>query len=205
MFSDAELEKIVDAQINEYVRGAEVLYWDDVEVGSALPGTVRGPINQLDMTTPTTAAPSAPRAGVHQVALEVQALGEQQPGKKLPNNYDKSYYGAKGAALDRHHDARGRDQVDLGMPGPYDNGPAALRYDKTTVATNLDGATAASCKVSALGRDAGHLGDCNFFKGRQDGQAQGERHGAGGPGAVGENQFGQVTIKGSAVVELPCR
>ena len=36
--------------MTEYRRGAEPLDWDAVQVGDALPGTVRGPLTLLDMT-----------------------------------------------------------------------------------------------------------------------------------------------------------
>lgn len=202
VFSDAELEKIVDAQINEYVRGAEVLYWDDVEVGSALPGTVRGPINQLDMTTYYCGAVGTSGYKSTKLRWKYKHWANNSP-EKLPNNYDKSYYGAKVLPSIGHQDAKVAT-VDLGMPGPYDNGPQRCGM-LTTVATNWMGDSGFVRKVSARLKMPVIFGDCNFFKGKVTGKRKENGMALVDLELWGENQFGQVTIKGSAVVELPCR
>jgi len=123
--------------------------------------------------------------------------------EKLPNNYDKSYFGAAVLPSIGHQDAKVAQQ-DLGMPGPYDNGPQRCGM-------------IASCATNWMG-DAGWLrhytmrlklpvifGDTTFTKGRVKGKRL-----EGGQGLVdlelwAENQLGQVTAKGAAVVELPRR
>ena len=122
--------------LNEFVRGAEVLYWDDVEVGSALPGTVRGPINQLDMTTYYCGAVGTSGYKSTKLRWKYKHWANTSPDK-LPNNYDKSYYGAKVLPSIGHQDAKVAT-VDLGMPGPYDNGPQRCGM-LGTVATNWMG------------------------------------------------------------------
>lgn len=202
VFSDEELEKIANAQINEYVRGAEVLYWDDVEVGSALPGTVRGPINQLDMTTYYCGAVGTSGYKSTKLRWKYKHWANNSP-EKLPNNYDKSYYGAKVLPSIGHQDAKVAT-VDLGMPGPYDNGPQRCGM-LATVATNWMGDNGFVRKLSARLKMPVIFGDCNFFKGKVTGKRKENGLALVDLELWGENQFGQVTIKGSAVVELPCR
>src|SRR5262249_7646480 len=43
-YSDEDLDKIDDAYRNEIRRGADPLYYEDIEVGSALPTMVKGPM-----------------------------------------------------------------------------------------------------------------------------------------------------------------
>lgn len=43
-YSDEEIERIAKAYENEYRRGADTLYWEDVKVGDKLPTVVKGPL-----------------------------------------------------------------------------------------------------------------------------------------------------------------
>ena len=202
VFSDAELETIANAQINEFVRGADMLYWDDVEVGATLPGTVRGPINQLDMTTYYCGAVGTSGYKSTKLRWKYKHWANTSPDK-LPNNYDKSYYGAKVLPSIGHQDAKVAT-VDLGMPGPYDNGPQRCGM-LGTVATNWMGDNGFVRKLSARLKMPVIFGDCNYFKGKVAGKRKEDGMALVDLELWGENQFGQVTIKGSAVVELPCR
>ena len=48
--SDADWEKIRQMWKDEKIRGAEPLYWEDVEIGTFLPETCSGPVTYMDMT-----------------------------------------------------------------------------------------------------------------------------------------------------------
>lgn len=202
VFSDAELEKIADAQVNEYVRGAGKLYWDDVQVGADLPGTVRGPINQLDMTTYYCGAVGTSGYKSTKLRWKYKHWANHSPDR-LPNNYDKSYYGAKVLPSIGHQDAKVA-VVDLGMPGPYDNGPQRCAM-LTTVATNWIGDDGFVRSVSLRLKTPVIFGDCNYFKGRVTGKRRVDGAGLVDLELWGENQLGHTTIKGTAVVELPSR
>ena len=202
VFSDEELATIADAQVNETVRGAETLYWDDVEVGSTLPGTVRGPINQLDMTTYYCGAVGTSGYKSTKLRWKYKHWANTSPDR-LPNNYDKSYYGAKVLPSIGHQDAKVAT-VDLGMPGPYDNGPQRCGM-LTTVATNWIGDNGFVRQLSARLKMPVIFGDCNYFKGKVAGKRVVDGTGLVDLELWGENQFGQLTIKGSAVVEVPRR
>ena len=48
-YTDEQLGEIEAAYENEYRRGPDTLYWEDVEVGAALPTMVKGPLTITDM------------------------------------------------------------------------------------------------------------------------------------------------------------
>jgi len=48
-WSDDELREIADAYDNEYIRGADTLYYEDVEVGAAMPRMAKGPLTITDL------------------------------------------------------------------------------------------------------------------------------------------------------------
>ena len=202
VYSAEELERIVNAQLNEFRRGSEVLYWDDVQEGAELPGTVRGPINQQDMTAYYCGAVGTSGYKSTKLRWKYRHWANHSP-EKLPNNYDKSYFGAAILPSIGHQDAKVAQQ-DLGMPGPYDNGPQRCGM-------------IASCATNWMG-DAGWLrqytmrlklpvifGDTTFTKGRVKGKRLEGGQGVADLELWAENQLGQVTAKGSAVVELPRR
>ena len=202
VFTAEETAKIADAQVNEYVRGARVLYWDDVEVGSALPGTVRGPINQQDMTSYYCGAVGTSGYKSTKLRWKYKHWANTSP-EKLPNNYDKSYYGAAVLPSIGHQDAKVAT-VDLGMPGPYDNGPQRCGMMLTQV-TNWMGDNGFVRQYSARLKLPVIFGDCNYFKGKVTGKRLEDGMALVDLELWGDNQFGQLTIKGSAVVELPRR
>jgi len=202
VYSSAELEKIVSAQVNEYRRAAEVLYWDDVNADTLLPGTVRGPINQQDMTAYYCGAVGTSGYKSTKLRWKYRDWAHHNP-EMLPNNYDKSYFGAAVLPSIGHQDAKVATE-DLGMPGPYDNGPQRCGM-MTSCVTNWMGDAGFVHKLSVRLKLPVIFGDCTFTKGRVIGKRmEGER-------ALvdleiwAENQLGQTTAKGSAVVELPRR
>jgi len=200
VFSDAELVAIAEAQVNEYVRGADTLYWDDVEVGAPLPGTVRGPINQQDMTAYYCGAVGTSGYKSTKLRWKYRHWANTAP-EKLPNNYDRSYFGAAVLPSIGHQDAKVATQ-DLGMPGPYDNGPQRIGM-LTTCVTNWAGDDGWLRSLSARLKAPVIFGDCSYFKGKVAGKRLENGVGLVDLELWGHNQLGETTIKGSAVVELP--
>ena len=95
--------------LNESRRGADMLYWDDVKVGDALPGTTRGPINQMDMTC--YYAGSVGTSGYKSTKLRrIYAEWARKSPALLPNNYDPSYYGATVSPSIGHQDKKSRSR-----------------------------------------------------------------------------------------------
>lgn len=201
-YTQADLDEIMNAHINEYVRGAETLYWESVEVGASLPGTVRGPINQLDMTAYYAGAVGTSGYKSTKLKWKYTNWARTTP-EKLPNNYDKCYYGARVLPSIGHQDQTVAVK-DLGMPGPYDNGPQRCGMLATCV-TNWIGDDGFVRKYSARLKLPVIFGDTNYTKGRVTGKRIEDGRGLVDLELWAENQLGQVTLTGTATVELPRR
>lgn len=202
VYTEAELDAIMTAQLEEFRRGAATLWWDDVREGEDLPGTVRGPINQMDMTTYYAGAVGTTGYKSTKLKWRYTAWARNDPDK-LPNNYDKCYYGAKVLPSIGHQDAKVA-QADLGMPGPYDNGPQRCGM-LATVVTNWIGDEGEMLRYSARIKLPVIFGDTHRFSGRVTGKRIEDGAALVDLELWGENQLGQVTITGSATVKLKQR
>lgn len=201
-YTQDELDAIMSAQVEECRRGDQPLYWEDVKEGQALPGTVRGPLNQLDMTAYYAGAVGTSGYKSTKLKWKYTWLARNKP-ELLPNNYDKCYYGAAVLPSVGHQD-RSVAVNDLGMPGPYDNGPQRCGMLATCI-TNWMGDDGELRNYSVRLKLPVIFGDTNYMKGKVKGKRL-----DGGAALVdlelwGENQLGEVTITGTATVQLPQR
>ena len=201
-YTQAQLDEIMSAQLNEFVRGADTLYWDDVKVGSSLPGTVRGPINQMDMTAYYAGAVGTSGYKSTKLKWKYTHWARTSP-EKLPNNYDKCYYGAKVLPSIGHQDATVAVN-DLGMPGPYDNGPQRCGMLATCV-TNWIGDDGWLRTYSTRLKLPVIFGDTTYCKGRVKDKRLEDGRGIVELELWTENQLGEVTTTGNGTVELPRR
>jgi acyl dehydratase len=201
-YSMEELDKIEREVLSEFRRGADTLYFEDVTVGEALPGTLRGPLTLMDMTTYYAGAVGT--SGYKSTKLKwIYGHRARHAPEKLPNNYDPSYYAARVLPSIGHQDAK-IAVSELGMPGPYDNGPQRIGMVATCV-TNWMGDDGFLKELSVRLRAPVIFGDITYTKGKVVGRRQ-----EGGAGLVelevwAENQLGDVTATGHALVELPSR
>lgn len=199
---DAEaLERIEHALLNEYRRGADVLYFEDVEVGSSIPTVVRGPINQLDMTCYYAGAVGTTGYKSTKLRFKYAHLARTQPGE-LPNNYDPSYYAAAVSPSIGHQDVSVA-QAQIGMPNAYDNGPQRIGMMASAV-TNWMGDDAELRNISVRLKRPVIFGDVNYFKGKVVAKRDAVGHGRGVIVCelTAENQFGDITAVGTATVDV---
>lgn len=201
-YTPAQLDDIRNRTLAEYRRGAEKRYWDDVQVGEELPGTIRGPLNQVDMTAYYAGAVGTSGYKSTKLRWKYNEWAHNSP-ERLPNNYDKCYYAAAVLPSIGHQDAAVA-QKDLGMPGPYDNGPQRIGM-MASCATNWMGDDGFMTKLSGRLKLPVIFGDITFTKGKVTGKRM-----EGVKALVDlelwcENQLGQVTLKGSATVQLLAR
>jgi acyl dehydratase len=201
-YSADDLAEIERAVLNEYRRGAEPRYWEDVREGEVLPTVVKGPINRLDMTCYYAGAVGT--SGYKSTKLKWKyAHWARHAPEKLPNNYDPSYYAAAVSPSIGHQDEK-IAQDEIGMPGPYDNGPQRIGF-MTTCVTNWMGDDGFVRALSARIKLPVIFGDTTYCKGKvvkkriEDGKPLFELK------IWAENQLGQTTASGGAVVELPRR
>ena len=201
-YSAQELQAIQEAAVNEYRRGAETRWFEDVQSGEAMPGTVRGPINRLDMTCYYAGSPGT--SGYKSTKLKwLYAHWARNAPEKLPNNYDKSYYGAAISPSIGHQD-EGVATSEIGMPGPYDNGPQRIGMI-ASCATNWMGDDGILRSYSMRVKQPVIFGDTTYTKGRVVGTRVVDGKGLVDAELWAENQFGQVTATGHCTIELPRR
>lgn len=201
-YSQQELDQIGERMLGEFRRGAQTLHWDDVEVGSELPGTVRGPISRLDMTCYYAGAVGT--SGYKSTRLKwLYAHWARTQPERIPNNYDPSYYAAAVSPSIGHQDAAVATS-ELGMPGPYDNGPQRIGMMSTAI-TNWMGDDGFLRRYSVRLKLPVIFGDTTFTGGRVTGRRIEQGVGLIDLEVWARNQLGQITAAGTATVELPRR
>jgi len=201
-YTQAELDDIGARILGEFRRGAQTLFWEDVEPGEALPGTVRGPINRLDMTCYYAGAVGT--SGYKSTRLKwLYAHWARTAPERIPNNYDPSYYAAAVSPSIGHQDAAVATS-ELGMPGPYDNGPQRIGMTASAI-TNWMGDDGFIRRYSVRLRLPVIFGDTTFTGGRVIGKRVEGELALVDLEVWARNQLGQTTATGTATVELPRR
>lgn len=201
-YSDAEMAALEKAILGEYRRGADTLYWEDVKADEALPGTARGPLNRLDMTCYYAGAVGT--SGYKSTKLKwMYAHWARTAPEKLPNNYDPSYYSAAVSPSIGHQDEAVATS-ELGMPGPYDNGPQRIGMISTCV-TNWMGDAGFLRRYSVRIKLPVIFGDTTWTKGVVTGKRRDGDKGIVDLRVWSENQLGETTASGQAEVVLPMR
>ena len=118
-YTPEELEQIEYDTLNEYRRGGEVLYWEVVAVGDAIPPVVKGPLT----TTDILAWYAATQGALHYGGAHGDAIRYRQRHADYHLN-EKT--GAKDSAGRGHLEAgTGKD---VGMGGTYDIGPQRIAW-----------------------------------------------------------------------------
>jgi acyl dehydratase len=201
-YSREELERIQRAVLEEFRRGADTLYFEDVTIGEAMPGTVRGPITLMDMTCYYAGAVGTSGYKSTKLKWKYNHWARTEP-EKLPNNYDPSYYGASVLPSIGHQDAK-IAVSEIGMPGPYDNGPQRIGMIATCL-TNWMGDDGFLRDYSVRLHLPVIFGDVTYTKGEVTGKRVEGDKGLVEARVWAENQLGQTTASGTAVVELPRR
>lgn len=202
-YSAEDLEKIKKSVLQEYRRGREDLFWEDVDEDMPLPETVRGPLSLLDMTCYYAGAVGT--SGYKSTKLKwLYAHWANTAPELLPNNYDKSYYAAAVSPSIGHQDKK-IAVSEIGMPGPYDNGPQRIGMLCTPV-TNWIGDSGFVRNLSVRIKAPVIFGDTSTF----GGAVTGKRLTDDGRGLVdfslyAKNQLGDVTATGTATAEIPRR
>ena len=199
-YAPDELARIHDLMRNEPRRGATPRFWEDVRVGEALPPAVRGPLNQMDMTCYYAGSPGTSGYKSTKIKLKYSDWAKHDPDK-LPNNYDASYYAPAVSPSIGHQDKK-IAQEELGMPGPYDNGPQRIGF-MTTCLTNWIGDDGFVRSVSVRLKLPVIFGDTTFCNARVTNKRLDGNTGLIDLELWAENQLGQTTATGHASVELP--
>lgn len=197
-YSPEELERIRLHAISEPVRGAQTRYWDEVKVGEELPMLVKGPINQMSMTSYYAGCVGTPATKSCEMEWLYRTYGAERPDL-LPNNYDPSFY-AEYVTPSLGHQIPGVAHQ-IGMPGAYNNGAQRTGWYGHLV-TNWMGDDGDMSELESRLTRPELYGDVIWVKGTVAELPE--------PGLVrirleAENQFGEKTSSGKAAVRLPLR
>ncbi len=192
-YTPEDVERIDAAYGNEYVRGAEPRYWEDVNVGDELPEMVRGPLLVLDVIGMHVATSQ----GLWPMKLAYKHR-RRSPGYFIPNEF-----GFPDVTQRCHWDDAWAQAI--GNPYAYDY--AVMRENwLATYLTNWMGDDAWLWKFRCEMRRFNYIGDTQWFYGRVVKKYQTDE----GTSAVdvemwGQNQTGEVTCPGTASILLPSR
>ncbi len=192
-YSRKEIEEIAAAYANEYRRGNDTLYWEDVKVGEELPVVLKGPLTLVDIVGFYSG-----RRTVYNV-LKLAFLERQ----RHPNNV---YYSpSTGVPM---HPAAGHFDVEIareiGMPGAYDQGWQRMNWAGHLI-TNWAGDRGFVTRIGGRINKPNLVGDLTRMQGtvidkrREDGVALVELEWS------GTNQRGEKNCNGTATVRLATR
>ncbi len=192
-YSDEQIEEIASLYRNEYRRGNEALYWEDVKLGESLPTVVKGPLTLVDIV-----GFYAGRRTVYNVLKLAYAERDRHPA----NVYISPSTNVPCHPAAGHFDTEIAHEV--GMPGPYDVGWARMCWAGHFV-TNWIGDMGFTRKLGGRVTKPNVVGDMTKMQGRVTAKRK-----EGGEALVdiewwGENQLGINNCNGTATVRLPTR
>ena len=157
-YSDADLKKLERTWKEEYRRGAEVLHFEDVEVGATLPTIVRGPLTIGDMVAWNAAIGPSYKAGRwgYLELLRAMHTAMVNPITGFPVKYSQQHEDFNMAA--------GR-----GMPAPFDNGVMRFAWVAPLI-TNWIGDHGDLKRLNVAVRRPGLYGDLVTYSGKVTGK-----------------------------------
>ncbi len=192
-YTEAELEEIYRHYAEEEVRGARPRYFEDVEVGEALPTMVKGP-----MTVTGFIAYAQGWGGLY---IRANKLAWRQISKHrglgIPNRFNIP------DCPERVH-WENEFATEVGAPGAYDYGPERCSW-MTHHLTNWIGDDGDLCHSRTEVRRHNPEGDTLFINGEVTGKRIVEGQHMVEISHEGRNQDGELSVRGTARVRLPSR
>lgn len=192
-YTQEELDKIYDLYAAEEIRGATPRYWDDVQVGEALPTMAKGP-----MTVTGFIAYAQGWGGLY---IRANKLNWQQiskhPGLGIPNRFnipdcpERVHWEPEMALM-------------VGAPGAYDYGPERCSW-LTHHMTNWMGDRGFLVNAHSRIRRHNPEGDLLFIAGQVTGKRVENGQLLVDISQQAHNQDGEVSIVGGGTIALPAR
>ncbi|KRB82995.1 hypothetical protein ASE00_13475 [Sphingomonas sp. Root710] len=195
-YSDEQLQEIEQAYDNQFLRGSEALYMEDVVVGDATPLMVKGPLTVTDMINMHMGAGWITYTNPpYRLAFENR--------KRLRGFYSRNEFGAWDTIQRVHWDPELAASV--GVKGIYDIGP--MRFVMMChYLTNYAGDDAFIHRIRYELRSFNYVGDTSWLSGRIVRAEVDEKL---GPvielEVVSVNQRGEENLRGSATILVPSR
>lgn len=192
-YSAEELEQIAQALDAEELRGATPRFWEDVQVDTWVQPMLKGPLTITDMICWYS-------GGGH--SYQAHRRAHLQRKRHPADSYVNPETGAQDSAARGHAEAKMAREV--GMPGGYDVGPQRISW-MGQLMTNWMGDDGQLRRLSASIRRPNVFGDISWIKARiADKRIDDGAHVVDLELQV-DNQLGETTARGTAVVELPAR
>ncbi len=192
-YTAEELEAIAHALDTEELRGATPRFWEDVATGTWVQPMLKGPLNITDMICWYA-------GGGH--SYQAHRRAHLQRRRHPADSYVNPETGAQDSAARGHAEAKMAREV--GMPGGYDVGPQRISW-MGQLMTNWMGDAGFLRQLSASVRRPNIFGDVSWCRARvADKRVEDGVHLVDLELQV-DNQLGETTARGTAVVELPAR
>lgn len=194
-YTPDEITDIERQVLSESRQGDDPLYWEDIEIGAAVPPVVKGPLTIMDIIAWYSATQGAlPYGGAHGDALRYR--------QRHDDYHINPETGAKDAAGRGHLETE--TARDVGMGGAYDIGPQRISWAQHMLC-NWIGDHGFLHKLSVSVRRPNLVGDTIWWHGTVE-----AKHERGAAKLVeiavtAKNQSDVVSAVGSAVVALPSR
>ena len=193
-YTREELQRIYADYEREEIRGANPRYWEEVTIGDELTPVVKGPLSLRDIYAWLIGAGS-PFLKAHGAAL---AFLNRHPGVDM---VDAQTGVADVPELVHMEETRAQT---IGIPGAYDYGCQRISWLGNLVA-NWMGDDGFLRKLRAELRRFNVVGDTTWLKGRVNKKYTQEGRHFVDIECRAENQRGEVTMPGTATVELPAK
>ena len=192
-YTPEEIERIRLAYRNEEIRGTTARYWEDVQVGDALPPMVKGPLTVTSVIAFIQGWGSL-YVRAHGLAFD---MFERHPALAIPNAF-----GVPEPPERVHWDEAFARAV--GVPGAYDYGPERVAWLGHLV-TNWMGDDGFLRRLNVRVQRHNLIGDTTWCRGRVAAKAVVENRGEVTLDLTAVNQRDEVTAAGQATLVLPRR
>lgn len=195
-YTDEDLAAIDAAYENEFVRGADTLFWEEAVVGDELPSVVKGPLTVTDLISMHIGW------GWGGYAVGALKLGYQNR-RRIPAFYQKNDNGAWDVVQRLHWDPAFGPRV--GVPMMYDYGYMRMCWLQHAL-TNFAGDDGWLYAMRAEIRKFNYMGDTTWVKGSiLDKRVDPELGPLVDVSVNCVNQRGETTVFGTATVLLASR
>ena len=175
------------------IRGANIRYWEEVEVGEELPPIARGPLSLMDTMGFLV---GCGRGHTHGVILQAAV---KHPGHFFRN--PEAGGGVEYTGIGHHRESVAKE---VGVPGTYDYGPQRSSW-MCSLVTNWMGDAGFLKRVRTEMRRFNIVGDTTWCKGTVTRKYVKDGFALVDIALAAENQRGEVTTPGIATVALPSR
>ena len=193
-YTEKELKAIEDGYDREEVRGGDPRYWEDVIVGDELTPVVKGPLTVTDIIAFKIGWGFYPFCRAHHISLDYR--------RRHQSAYATNDLGIPDVVERVHWDPQFAHKV--GVPSSYDYGPQRAAWMGHLI-TNWMGDDGFINKLRVELRRFNLVGDTTWCKGKVTKKYFKDKEPIVEIDIWAEDQRGEVTAKGNAVVLLPAK